>query len=724
MRNIHVIMRADTNEDGIIDGRSPFIDLDGFCYYGLLYEQDDPFIAAYTNNISDNSYSSVTITIIEKESNRICGFYPDGILYADSQWNQKANCTYHAKCKTKHVVFLSPDDRPVLPFPIHKEDFFFFPENRLYPALDNLLLNARRNAKEGRLILYPPDTQLLSDPRIEDLTALYKCYRETDDSALLPLIILSSQKAIKKDKNDCFAIYSYAYALMQLAKPDMALEIIEPLLQANPTYVNALYIKGIAQMHVNQLSEAINTLNKALSIEDENDIRYYLAQAYDWSGYAGTAYRMLKSIRGQEWEKFVKPMVEEMEKALPHIVSGTGAAKLPPPYPLPWIIPTRTKTYIDSEGKERYACVIRDKGVMATPEEWVRQEFALHLIKDLGYPKQSILMEESLAHVDRSLRDRVDILVAVRSVRKLHNLMMVECKAKHVPLDGSATEQAVRYNRVLEADYIVLTNGIETHIYYFDKKEKNYALAPAIPKYEELISQSKISHPPIPDYHWIRPDYSSLSELDIQQRYLGIYLGGNTSKIMKPVILNIAFMLLDDSHRLCCPISSFPFVVIKDNGLTTQSPGNPSGHGYHGTFRWFSVQDEQKIIYQVYIGLFGMAWVEHPPDELGGKNMLMVAVDKGGKAISVLQIDLDKHLTPLTSGYELTHSGVRSRAKIVDLLPHIQRRAPHLLGGKEKITLGTLDTSRNLILSDPQTAKVIANIISYALIRFNLRKSN
>lgn len=104
--------------------------------------------------------------------------------------------------------------------------------------------------------------------------------------------------------------------------------------------------------------------------------------------------------------------------------------------------------------------------------------------------------------------------------------------------------------------------------------------------------------------------------------------------------------------------------------------------------------------------------------------MLMVAVDKGGKAISVLQIDLDKHLTPLASGYELTHSGVRSRAKIEDLLPHIQSRAPYLLGGKEKITLGILDASRNLVLSDPQTAKVIANLISYALIRFDLRKSN
>lgn len=53
----------------------------------------------------------------------------------------------------------------------------------------------------------------------------------------------------------------------------------------------------------------------------------------------------------------------------------------------------------------------------------------------------------------------------------------------------------------------------------------------------------------------------------------------------------------------------------------------------------------------------------------------------------------------------------------------MEERAPHLLG-KKRIYLGSLDTSKNLVLSDPKTAEVIANTISYALLCFELREKS
>ena len=130
-------------------------------------------------------------------------------------------------------------------------------------------------------------------------------------------------------------------------------------------------------------------------------------------------------------------------------------------------------------------------------------------------------------------------------------------------------------------------------------------------------------------------------------------------------------------------------------------------------------------MFQVYMAVFAnySSSSEQYQGVEGCKSTLLVAVDRRGQPISVLQIDLDKHLRASDSGHELTHSGVRSRAKIDDLIPHIESQVPYLLGGKERITFGCLDTSKNLVMSDPQTAKVIANIISYSLIRFQLRET-
>lgn len=99
----------------------------------------------------------------------------------------------------------------------------------------------------------------------------------------------------------------------------------------------------------------------------------------------------------------------------------------------------------------------RNKWVALTPEEWVRQHFALYLVETMHYPMGRIGIEISLA-INRQKR-RCDIVVFDE---KTNPWMIVECKAGDVPLTERTFYQAARYNYIFRARYIVITNGNHT----------------------------------------------------------------------------------------------------------------------------------------------------------------------------------------------------------------------------------------------------------------------
>ncbi len=46
-----------------------------------------------------------------------------------------------------------------------------------------------------------------------------------------------------------------------------------------------------------------------------------------------------------------------------------------------------------------------------------------------------------------------------------HPLILAECKSADVAIDSAVLAQAVRYNSVVGARYIILTNGLKHHCY-------------------------------------------------------------------------------------------------------------------------------------------------------------------------------------------------------------------------------------------------------------------
>jgi hypothetical protein len=98
--------------------------------------------------------------------------------------------------------------------------------------------------------------------------------------------------------------------------------------------------------------------------------------------------------------------------------------------------------------------IARKKWVALTPEEWVRQHILHYLIHDKNYPQSLIAVERGIEL--NGLQKRFDIVIFSNTGKPK---MIVECKAPEEILNEKVFEQIVRYNLVLNVDFLWVTNG-------------------------------------------------------------------------------------------------------------------------------------------------------------------------------------------------------------------------------------------------------------------------
>ncbi|GIW48998.1 MAG: restriction endonuclease subunit R [Caloramator sp.] len=133
--------------------------------------------------------------------------------------------------------------------------------------------------------------------------------------------------------------------------------------------------------------------------------------------------------------------------------------------------------------------IIREILVLETPEEIVRQKFVRYLIEELKVPKNKIEVEVPMVHFKKGSKGRADIVVyAENNEGYLIPLILVECKAPNVPLIDEVWKQAIKYNEILGAAIIVITNGNNTYAVVFDDETKEYYYIEEIPEYKEILS--------------------------------------------------------------------------------------------------------------------------------------------------------------------------------------------------------------------------------------------
>lgn len=146
----------------------------------------------------------------------------------------------------------------------------------------------------------------------------------------------------------------------------------------------------------------------------------------------------------------------------------------------PLNLPTYSFKIKSSENKYFIFDIIRKKYMVLTPEEWVRQHIIHYLIAEKNYPISLIAVEKKLTI--NKLTKRTDILV-FNAKGSPH--IIVECKAPSIKITQEAFDQIARYNLKLEANYLIVTNGL-THFYaYMDLEKECYVFLENIPKYEQ-----------------------------------------------------------------------------------------------------------------------------------------------------------------------------------------------------------------------------------------------
>jgi hypothetical protein len=111
---------------------------------------------------------------------------------------------------------------------------------------------------------------------------------------------------------------------------------------------------------------------------------------------------------------------------------------------------------LKKKGNEIYIYdTIRQKYLLLTPEEWVRQQIIVWLNTELHYPK-SLMQIEKGHYYNKNVAKRTDIVVFDRNGNPF---MLVECKALDVPISEQTLWQAITYNQSIGAKFILLTNG-------------------------------------------------------------------------------------------------------------------------------------------------------------------------------------------------------------------------------------------------------------------------
>ncbi|MDO4320640.1 MAG: type I restriction enzyme HsdR N-terminal domain-containing protein [Bacteroidales bacterium] len=132
-----------------------------------------------------------------------------------------------------------------------------------------------------------------------------------------------------------------------------------------------------------------------------------------------------------------------------------------------------------SDGSTEVYDTLRRRYVALTPEEWVRQHFVNYLITVFAYPASMMANEVGLRL--NGTQRRCDTLVYSRDLRPL---AIVEYKRPSVEITSAVFDQIARYNSVIGARWLIVSNGL--HHYCCRFEDSRYEFVSAIPRYDAL----------------------------------------------------------------------------------------------------------------------------------------------------------------------------------------------------------------------------------------------
>lgn len=143
---------------------------------------------------------------------------------------------------------------------------------------------------------------------------------------------------------------------------------------------------------------------------------------------------------------------------------------------------------------------LKDKELVLTPEERVRQEYICRLVNVYGFSLEQMDQEVLVTNSHRGLgRARADIVIWKSPIDKkkdriISPVIVVECKAEHITIREEDYFQGYNYASWAGAEFFVTTNLKETRVFKVVKGEipKRLVEIVDIPKASDLTNEKKI----------------------------------------------------------------------------------------------------------------------------------------------------------------------------------------------------------------------------------------
>ncbi|HPW97838.1 MAG TPA: type I restriction enzyme HsdR N-terminal domain-containing protein [Flavobacterium sp.] len=140
--------------------------------------------------------------------------------------------------------------------------------------------------------------------------------------------------------------------------------------------------------------------------------------------------------------------------------------------------PVYSFRFKNSENKVSIFDPIRKKFILLTPEEWVRQHTIEYLMKEKNYPLSYINVEKLIKINDRNKRYDIVIFKPNGAI-----FLLIECKAPEISISQATFDQIARYNLVLKAEYLMVTNGLNHYFCQMDFENERYNFLKELPDF-------------------------------------------------------------------------------------------------------------------------------------------------------------------------------------------------------------------------------------------------
>jgi len=305
--------------------------------------------------------------------------------------------------------------------------------------------------------------------------------------------------------------------------------------------------------------------------------------------------------------------------------------------------------------------------------------------------------------------------------------MIVECKASNIPIIDKTFDQIKKYDSVLGAKVIVLTNSVHIYCYAWDEKTENYKEIKEIPKYKDLVVKNKFDYKKQVESKWIRPNYKdSLKENKARLSEYG-NLGPDTGNEYVSLITNLVGLLYDETE-LATGLPLKTKNLDSDNGLRYTTFGNAGGGSWLGHYRYFIVENSDKESEIVSISIMGkMSTKNHPKYGTNkGTTTFIVAIDDFENSHNSLQYSMDKYVKHDGDKYYFWHDGTltnggKGRVKNKEVIDFISANGNHLIKDGQ-VYLGEIDNTKELRWQQEDVQNLIANFIDYGFLRDDFRR--